>query len=190
MHQSVSIYILCLILVILSACTSRNQQFLKESMKTESIELPKREAPGIKIEPSQEMIEPPIPYLVLSMSQEDCIGKCPVYKWSLISDGTMKFTGEKDVTRRGVYEGKLTEEQVQKLKENALAAGLLQMSSRYPEYGKVIEEVPATILYFRNGGQSKSIVNKHHAPKALLQFQKQVKRLIENSKWSKVKDNL
>lgn len=178
----VSPFYLLFVLLCLNACSPKNKQILGEKLETKPMELPDREVPKLVIEAPKELAKPK-PYTMLSMIKEDCIGKCPVYKWTLVSDGKMKYTGTKDVKYRGTFIGQLNESQIQMLHIKAMEAGILMMSNRYPERGKIIEEVPTTIVYYRNGGSSKSIVNKHHAPRRLLVFQDYLEELIEASEW-------
>ena len=103
----------------------------------------------------QEIVEP-----LITMHKGACFGTCPVYRFSLYSNGDFIYEALRFHENHGLYAGALTDNQVEDLSQMASAMSW----EKYPEYiESQIPDLPATT--FTYGG--KSVQFREEAPEAL-----------------------
>lgn len=74
----------------------------------------------------------------IGLERTACFGTCRVYTVILRSDGSVQYTGEENVSRKGKHTGKISDWAFNQLAEYLVESGYLQMESNY--------EVPLTDL--------------------------------------------
>jgi len=67
----------------------------------------------------------------IGLERSACNGSCPVYTIVLRSDGTFRYTGEENVTRKGNRTGKISEWSYNQLAEFLVESGYMEMESNY-----------------------------------------------------------
>ncbi len=124
------------------------------------------------------------PFMLVGMTKEGCYGKCPNYSLRLYSNGIAYYEGRANVQRIGRYHANVDLMVIEKILTFAKKNNLTALGSMYPTNGKPVPGIPATLLNISiNHDASKEIKNYHHAPKALMQYQKMVEELVETADW-------
>jgi len=81
---------------------------------------------------------------MLFYSKGPCLGKCPVYDFTIFSDGTLIYNGISKVEKKGQLNGKLTSKQLSDLK------AILKENLGEPENFRKIRDIPITTLRFND----------------------------------------
>lgn len=74
----------------------------------------------------------------IGLERSACLGSCRVYTVILRSDGSVQYTGEENVPRKGKHTGKISDWTFNQLAEYLVESGYMEMESNY--------EVPLTDL--------------------------------------------
>ncbi len=126
------------------------------------------------------------PYLAINFQKTACYGKCPVFELKAYSDGRLEYAGKQYVKRLGAFQAYIDKLKVLELQEKALEYDFFQLQEYYPKSGKTVVEVPSTITYVKYNNLEKRVLNKHNAPKKLLQFEKYLDTWLESINWARV----
>jgi len=127
----------------------------------------------------------PKDYLVASLGKTECYGHCPVYDFKIFGDGKAKLTGKKYVNRIGDFIAEVDEVTLQNIKDKGEELGISQMQDNYPTNKFFIRDLPMTFISFHNGSSAKIIRNNYDAPKALLEYEKFLEKIIEQLNWKR-----
>ena len=73
------------------------------------------------------------PAKVFALRKTPCYGECPVFRISVQSDGTVLFSGVRNVAPLGDYRARVTSGWVDRLLRKAIAQGVYGLSATYPE---------------------------------------------------------
>ncbi len=111
------------------------------------------------------------PELVASIRRTPCFGSCPVYEIKLFQDGSVHYTGRKNVAMIGQYRAKADRTFMEQLMRKAQELKYFEFQERYPASG-MISDLPLTITYFRQGARYKLINDYFDSPKDLQLFEK------------------
>lgn len=68
---------------------------------------------------------------VISLERSGCLGKCPVFKLSLLSNGTVYFQGRHNVNRTGIYDTLLNKTQLESLVSEFKRSGFFKLRDKY-----------------------------------------------------------
>jgi hypothetical protein len=111
------------------------------------------------------------PDLVASIRRTPCFGSCPVYEIKLFRDGSVHYTGKKNVAMIGQYRASADRTFMEQIMRKAQELKYFDFQERYPASG-MISDLPLTITYFRQGGSFKLINDYFDSPKDLQLFEK------------------
>jgi len=123
------------------------------------------------------------PRLLASLKHTPCYGHCPVYEIQFYSNGQAIYNGDRYVPRQGIYLAIAPDSMIQEILAKARDIDFFALSDLYPENGKLIADLPQTIIYFNDGRQEKTITNNHLAPKGLIEFERLLDRLALELNW-------
>ncbi len=113
--------------------------------------------------------------LLLFFSKGPCFGYCPVYDLEVYLSGRMRYHAKQFTERAGLYEGKLTNEELEQLVQRIDRLRFDTMSPRYPkDPNLVIVDLPSTTIEVLYRGKYIRIVDNHSAPPSLKKFEKEV----------------
>ena len=83
----------------------------------------------------------------ISLQKKSCYGKCPIYEIEIFENGSLIFNGKKNVEKIGVYNSKLTEEDMSKILDKAKHIKFQKLQNEYIES---LNDLPRTILKVKN----------------------------------------
>jgi hypothetical protein len=102
---------------------------------------------------------------VITLQRTECFGTCPVYKVSVSADGTVVFDGKKNVEKKGVATGKISEAEVRRLVAEFEAVNYFSLKNAYtPRSGncpKVSTDLSSASTSITTGGKSKAVEHYH-----------------------------
>jgi hypothetical protein len=101
--------------------------------------------------------------LLISLQRTPCMGRCPVYKLSVYSDGTLRYEGAQFTDRLGTYYGVIELSRVQPVLDFANKIGFRNLAQEYPSGENRIMDLPSANLFIRGEGWEKTIANRNHA---------------------------
>ena len=83
----------------------------------------------------------------ISLQKKSCYGKCPIYVIEIFKNGSLIFNGKKNVEKIGVYNSKLTKEDMSKILDKAKHIKFQKLQNEYIES---LNDLPRTILKVKN----------------------------------------
>lgn len=188
------ILFLCLAVGTMAACSgSKEAKETKVEATTpqtpEKPEVPKTEA----IAPaSTDMKDAPMnsseaPAWVFTMERTPCFGKCPWDSFTVRADGTILYTGKRDVERIGTYTGSIDLDLVADLRKQLDEIGYFDWDA---EYDANISDLPGINLrYMAKDGSAKAVSIRGEAPTGTEHLNNVMLGLYESVKdWEKVDD--
>ncbi|MCS6896224.1 MAG: DUF6438 domain-containing protein [Bacteroidia bacterium] len=103
--------------------------------------------------------------LYISIARTGCYGRCPIDKVELLPDGTVRYEGQRFVSRVGVYIRHLTDKEIVKARQ-------LLLEGRFDTYQEVydnphVSDLPSLILTYQADKKSKRIVCRMQCPPEL-----------------------
>lgn len=123
--------------------------------------------------------------LLLSLERTPCFGKCPTYKYTILTTGKIIYNGSQNTKNIGSYTAQLNKSQLEEIK-NQLK--IIDAFSLQDKYDAKVTDIPSTILVININGKKKKIYDRHGAPEKLKQFEKFVDKIVLNTKMTKTKD--
>ncbi len=122
----------------------------------------------------------------ISLSRSGCYGKCPVYQITLNRDGSILYKGNMFVEHIGSYSVE-TDFDFQKFEELVKTSDFFNLEDSYMED---VADIPSCGVTVRTGSKVKSVVDNGIGPRELRVFQKEIDKVISDSKeviWKKIK---
>ena len=101
---------------------------------------------------------------VITLERTACFGTCPVYKVTLLEDGTVSYEGWEHVRVPGTHTWKIDPAAVLALARDMEKAGFFEMKDAYT---LPVTDMPTTYVTLTSGGRSKRIKDYFAAPPAL-----------------------
>tara|TARA_B100001778_G_C18562125_1_gene618273 strand:+ start:1078 stop:1506 length:429 start_codon:yes stop_codon:yes gene_type:complete len=83
----------------------------------------------------------------ISLQKKSCYGKCPIYEIEIFENGSLIFNGKKNIENIGVYNSKLTKEDMSKILDKAKHIEFHKLQNEYIES---LNDLPKTILKVKN----------------------------------------
>ena len=83
----------------------------------------------------------------ISLQKKSCYGKCPIYEIEIFENGSLIFNGKKNVEKIGIYNSKLTKEDMNKILDKAKHIKFQKLQNEYIES---LNDLPRTILKVKN----------------------------------------
>jgi hypothetical protein len=120
----------------------------------------------------------------ITLERTACFGTCPMYKLTLMRDGTATYTGRRFVERVGTYKGKFYG--FERLAQLVEARGYFNLRD---DYSAPITDMPSTVTSVVRAGQRKTVNNyADTGPVELWGIEKAIDGMVANIKWEKVSD--
>ena len=123
--------------------------------------------------------------LVASLERTTCYGNCPYYEVKVYSNGLVTYNGRKNVEYLGLYEGRLSQQQIRQLLDKAKSVGYIHFENKYPIKGLGIIDFPVCITSVTEGAKKKMVYNRNDSPQRLVEYQNFFDELIEELDWKK-----
>ncbi|MBK6544172.1 MAG: hypothetical protein IPG12_02640 [Saprospiraceae bacterium] len=134
------------------------------------------------------IIPPALPIFVKSLQASDtlalntdtllyyqrsaCFGFCPTYNYTLYQNGMVKYEAIQHVDNVGTHFGLVTDAWWTEVLKEIQKSNFFELLDVYPvEKELYIPDLPNTIITIKDFGKRKSIIDNHHAPKELKDFE-------------------
>ena len=130
--------------------------------------------------PEKGAASPPI----VSLARTACYGRCPIYKVTVLRDGTVLWEGERFVQVTGKVTAKLPAAAMTDLGKAFARADFFALQDKYDSYD--VTDHPSAITTFDDGKRKKTIHHYHgdrSAPKALDELEDRIDALVGTTKW-------
>ncbi|HEX6309447.1 MAG TPA: DUF6438 domain-containing protein [Longimicrobiales bacterium] len=126
----------------------------------------------------------------VTLERQPCFGFCPVYRVEIAGDGTVTFTGERNVDTVGVATRTIGADAAAALITELVTAGFFELEDDYSMDAKACgpyhTDAPTVITTLSANGRSKRIEHDHGcggAPAILRQMQERVDSVAGVSRW-------
>jgi hypothetical protein len=118
----------------------------------------------------------------ITLERTACFGACPMYKITLMRDGTATYVGRRFVDRVGTYKGNVYG--FERLAQFVESQGFFKLNN---EYTVAVTDLPSTITSAVRQGQRKTIVDYGNiAPLELWAIEQSIDGIVANTRWEKV----
>ncbi|MEN3040949.1 MAG: DUF6438 domain-containing protein [Bacteroidia bacterium] len=103
--------------------------------------------------------------LYIAINRTGCYGRCPIDKVELLPDGTVKYEGQRFVSRMGIYVRRLSDKEIEKVRR-------MLIEGKFDVYQEVydnphITDLPSLILTYQMGSRKKRILCRMDCPPEL-----------------------
>ena len=117
----------------------------------------------------------------IGLERTVCFGVCPAYTVVLKSDGTVRYTGEKYVTRKGTHQGRISEWDYNRLAELLLELGYADFAN---DYEIPVSDMSTTYTMAVINGRRKVIRNYGDTgPLKLWAIQQAIDAVLHEAEW-------
>jgi len=116
----------------------------------------------------------------IELRRTGCYGTCPIYKFTLDSEGNGKFEGERFTEKLGSWEKRFDEVELRPLWELVKGEDWSQYADEYPSN---VSDLPATVLSIQMKKKVKTIYIEGEHPKALDDVSAILIKLAESPGW-------
>ncbi|HEX9102083.1 MAG TPA: DUF6438 domain-containing protein [Polyangia bacterium] len=120
----------------------------------------------------------------LSLERTACYGRCPIYKVTVLRDGTVLWEGERFVKVTGKATAKLPAAAIAELARAFARADFFALHDKYDRYD--VTDHPSAVVSFDDGKRKKSIHHYHgdrSAPQALSELEDRIDELVGTARW-------
>lgn len=114
---------------------------------------------------TQATVKAPMDTLSVSITRTGCYGRCPIDKVELFPDGTVEYHGERFVPRIGTYKRRLSDKELQEVRQMLKDAQFEQYQELYDN--PHITDLPSLILSYQMGSTKKQITCRTQCPPEL-----------------------
>jgi hypothetical protein len=90
----------------------------------------------------------------IKIERTPCFGRCPVYKASLLPDGTVQYFGERFVPKLGNWRAKIGDSDFKRLSRLSEKLGFFNLKNNY---SRPVTDLPTTIITITRGTKVKSV---------------------------------
>jgi len=116
------------------------------------------------------------------MEKTTCMGTCPAFIFNVYPDGSATYKGTHNVTNIGDFIAKLTDEQLNNLKNSFNEADFFNFAN---VYSANVSDLPTTFIYYHNGKENLKVTDYYDAPDKLKDLEKKVEDFISTLDWQK-----
>ncbi len=126
---------------------------------------------------------------MITLKRTSCFGVCPVYEFSVYSDGTIQWHGEQFVAQNGAAQASIDKRELDELVRAFSNANFFGFKNSYRtrDLGngafESISDLPTTFLTFRSAKQTKTVEDYAFAPEELRQLELSVERISNTHRW-------
>jgi hypothetical protein len=170
-----AIQILFLSGLMLLAVSCKKQ---KDTAATATDPVPVTETASVETKPEQTT-----PSVVATYEKTPCFGMCPIFKFTLFSDGNATYVGKNNVNLIGTYHTKLDATALQKLNNAAQKTGYFSMQENYDN--PQVTDLPSVITEISNGTELKKVRSRRGAPSELKTVHGVFDEIIASAIWEK-----
>jgi hypothetical protein len=127
--------------------------------------------------------------LKITLERTDCFGGCPVYKLTIIADGTVVFEGRRFVKQEGVTRKSVNREQLKQLMAEFDRVNFFSLEDDYSEIRlSCPTDQPSAITSIRINGKSKTINHylgclEPKVPKGLTELENKIDEIVNTAQW-------
>lgn len=114
---------------------------------------------------TQATAKAPMDTLSISITRTGCYGRCPIDKINLLPDGTVEYHGERFVSRLGIYQRRLSEKELQEVRQMLKEAKFEDYQDLYDN--PHITDLPSIIISYQLGAVKKQITCRTQCPPEL-----------------------
>ena len=118
----------------------------------------------------------------IAIQTSGCYGKCPVYGFKIMEDGSATFKGERFTVVEGVKEKKFTKKETESLFNSFEANDFWSFKD---EYDGNVSDLPAIHLAHSKNGEVKKIKLRYEIPDRLIGLSKLVQSYANSEGWVK-----
>ena len=143
--------------------------------------------------------EKPIPDdALITLERTVCYGPCPIYKLTIIADGTVTFEGRQNVKVKGLVKSRINRDDLRNLIAAFEAASYFSLNESYETQKDGCPEVwtdnPSAITSIRMNGKTKRISHYYGCqagggtsiyPNGLTYLETKIDQIIGTDKWIK-----
>jgi Domain of unknown function (DUF6438) len=123
-------------------------------------------------------------YIVFSLKETECRGKCPVFSLEIYKSGKVLYEGIANVSKTGRYTKQISSEDMDELITEFNKAGFFNFQD---EYISRITDLPSKYIGFTYKGRSKTIRDYHDAPQILSELEAKLEAIVGNEEgWMKM----
>jgi len=129
------------------------------------------------------------PDLKITLERTDCFGGCPVYKLTIIADGTVVFEGRRFVKQEGVTINSVSRERLKQLMAEFDRVKFFSLEDDYTETRlSCPTDQPSAITSIRINGKSKTINHylgclEPKVPKGLTELENKIDEIVNTAQW-------
>lgn len=120
----------------------------------------------------------------ITLERTPCFGTCPVYRVTVVGDGSVTYVGEMFVAVEGEQRSAITQSQVRKLARQLESIDFLSLQDSYTDMGAT--DMPSAITTLHLNGQVKTVVHYHGdftAPESLTELENLIDELTKSEQW-------
>jgi len=118
---------------------------------------------------------------MFSFKTTECMGTCPVFTFTVYTDGSCSYNGVKNVNNVGTFIGALSATQLQSLKEQLLYADFFNLKV---ENNSLAKDLPTSNLYYNNGVNDRTIIYYNAENKTVDKLIEMANSMITNIEWN------
>lgn len=115
----------------------------------------------------------------ITLERTGCLGSCPVYKVTILGDGSVRYEGEDYVRIKGIHEKTIPISAVQKLVQKLRYEGFF----RWEEAKTVCLDFPDVNITATLDGQSKHVLEGCNTPGKVLRLAYEIDRITGAKRW-------
>jgi len=121
---------------------------------------------------------------VLYFQKTSCNGRCPTYVFKLFSDLTCELDVKLFFIAEGKNIGKISKQEYEALLKKMETPDFYKYNDSYND--TLIQDVPVTIVGYKNEGKSKKITCVISTPESLIKLNSEIEEMIKKIEWTKV----
>ena len=127
----------------------------------------------------------------ISLERTRCFGTCPVYKLTVLSDGTVTYDGKEYVKEIGRRSGTISKKQFQELASKAKEIKFFSLKNEYltkeASDGSIVTvtDLPTRIITVKTRKDSKTIRNYYGGPDHLKTLELMIDKTCNSEIWVK-----
>lgn len=112
-----------------------------------------------------------------------CYGRCPIYSIKVFPDGLLQYYGKRFVTKEGLFEKRLSPNEVAPVFENMQT---YRIDTTKDNYNVPIADLPTLTIAYSYKGQKRKIINAQFGPGLFRVLAKQIDNLAQvDDSWTK-----
>jgi hypothetical protein len=173
MKSAIQVLLMSGLLVLAVSCKKQ-----KDTAATATDPVPVTETASVEAKPEQTT-----PAVVASYERTACFGMCPIFKFTLYSDGSATYVGKNNVNLIGNYHTQLDATALQKLNNVAQKTGYFSMQENYDN--PQVTDLPSVITEITNGTELKKVRSRRGAPSDLKTVHSVFDDIIAAARWEK-----